>query len=338
MNKPMTEEEKAYAKAFGEEPREEDPSEAGAPEGSSGSEASGVTLGGEDGATGEGGGQEEDGAATAAEASPPQAQQAQSKELSAQALRSWEGRLKAKEAELSAAAAALEEVRKAGSAQGGGSTAPATLANGGAVEPGKTEGSDPEASEEFEGIKRDALALAEDPARFREAIANMVSDYGRDFVVSIIAALSPMVDAKACKYVDEMNGSLESLVREVIDGFSSMHRDRIASHHEDFESVVNGEEFAEWLNAMKPEEKAKVEEVLNGGSASQVVKILSQFKDSLKKPEEVTPPARTPDDEMRDKWDEDAASAVRSRSPIKLPSPRAPLSEEDEYRAAFDRS
>lgn len=206
------------------------------------------------------------------------------------------------------------------------------FADGGEVEAGEPKGgenADPDTSgDDVDSIKREAMDLAADPAKLANVLKSMVADYGRDFVVGAVALAGPLIDAKAEGYVNDVNGSLEGLISDVQAAFSGLHKSSIADAHEDFEEVIDSEAFQSWLDGLDEAAKAKAEQVIEGGSAGQVVKMLGQFKDSLKAAE--APKEPTPEDI----WAEDAATAVRGSAPVKLPT-RAPASDDDEYKRAW---
>ena len=140
-----------------------------------------------------------------------------------------------------------------------------------------------------------------------------------------------LIDAKAEGYANDFNGNLESLVSEIQQSFASMHRNAISDAHEDFEEVVEGEAFKEWLASLDEPQRVKAEQVVESGSAGQIIKLLGQFKDFVA--EKDKPKEKTPEDI----WAEDAASSIRSSSPLKLPT-RAPGSDDDEYKRAFNEA
>ena len=78
-------------------------------------------------------------------------------------------------------------------------------------------------------------------------------------------------------------------------------------------------------------QRVKAEQVVDSGSAGQIIKLLGQFKDFVA--EKDKPKEKTPEDI----WAEDAASSIRSSSPLKLPT-RAPGSDDDEYKRAFNEA
>lgn len=344
----MTEEQRAYADAFGREDGQDDSAE-----GQSGDEPTGVTLGvegagGDESAlqqapSGDAGGQGQG-------EQPPAAAKA---EMTEQSLKSWEGRLKAREAAIKAAEAKLEAERQAGIAAASDNSQPNTLAGGGAVvviDPAKPmdakpggeggdsgkAGGDPAGDDEFSGIKADAQKLAESPDRLKEAVQGAIEDYGRDFLVTLMAMFMPVIDDKAGGYVEKMNGSLSSLSSDIDSALSFIHQDRIEDAHEDVQEIAGSDEFKAWVDAMPEEEKAGAEKVMNEGSAGQIIRLLKKFKASLEANK--APPEPSPEESMRQAWDEAAASSVRSSAPIKVPAPRAKPSEEDEYAAAFNKA
>ena len=289
-----------------------------APEGDSGAEASAVTIA-------EGAGQAEPVEAAQNDEAPddtPEEKPEADEETWRQKYKTLEGKYKA---EVPAMIQKIRDLESKG--------APRTLAEGGKV--GEPEALDDPAAEQEEpapagdsidAIKSEAMDLAADPEKLNAVLKTMIEDYGREFVVGAVALAAPLIDAKAESYVNDVNGSLESLVSEIQQAFSGMHKASIADAHEDFEEVVEGEEFKKWLDSLDEAEKAKAEQVVESGSAGQVVKLLGKFKDSLKASKEPSP---------EDVWAEDAATSVRSSAPLSIPS-RAPMSDDDEYKRAFD--
>lgn len=253
---------------------------------------------------------------------------------------SWEGRLKKREEEIAAREAALAE-----------RDTPAMLADGGMVESEDEmmadgaemddPGTEPEAMSEESGaiddepaedtsmdaLMSEAREIAGSPERLEAKIAQDVADYGREYVVGYMALAMQMANAVAEPHVAAVQADLTSLIDDISGALRSMHRDTIADAHEDFEQVVSGEEFKSFLDGLPDEEKAKAAEVVENGSAGQIIKLLQTFKDSLKpKDSEPTP---------EDIWAEDAAAGVRGSAPVRLPT-RAPASPDDEYKRAWD--
>jgi len=295
-----------------------------APEGDSDTEASAVTLG--------------------ADEAPEEAPVEMAEELPADAptedpetpedtqrRKSWEGRLRKMEEDLKAREAALSERE-----------APQTLADGGKAEDGNitlAEGGNGgefetvdeladggEVGDDIESIKQEALNLAGNPDKLAQVLATMIADYGREFVVGAVALAGPLIDAKAESYASDFNGNLDGLISEIQGAFSSMHKQTIADAHEDFEELVESPEFQAFRDSLPEDQQAKADATIESGSAGAVIKLLQAFKDAKDKPREKS---------IEDAWAEDAATSVRSSSPLKVSS-RAPMSEDDEYKAAFE--
>ena len=295
-----------------------------APEGDSDTEASAVTLG--------------------ADEAPEEAPVEMAEELPADAptedpetpedtqrRKSWEGRLRKMEEDRKAREAALSERE-----------APQTLADGGKAEDGNitlAEGGNGgefetvdaladggEVGDDIESIKQEALNLAGNPDKLAQVLATMIADYGREFVVGAVALAGPLIDAKAESYASDFNGNLDGLISEIQGAFSSMHKQTIADAHEDFEELVESPEFQAFRDSLPEDQQAKADATIESGSAGAVIKLLQAFKDAKDKPKEKT---------LEDAWAEDAATSVRSSSPLKVSS-RAPMSEDDEYKAAFE--
>ena len=144
--------------------------------------------------------------------------------------------------------------------------------------------------------------------------------------VGAVALAGPLIDAKAESYASDFNGNLDGLISEIQGAFSSMHKQTIADAHEDFEDLVESPEFQAFRDSLPEDQQAKADATIESGSAGAVIKLLQAFKDAKDKPKEKT---------LEDAWAEDAATSVRSSSPLKVSS-RAPMSEDDEYKAAFE--
>ena len=299
-----------------------------APEGDSGAEASAVTLGAEEAP--------EEAPVEMAEELPADVptQEAPAEEKPVD----WEQKYKTLEGKYKAEVPALaEKVRELESRE-----APQTLADGGKAEDDTTviaEGGNGgefetvdaladggEVGDDIESIKQEALNLAGNPDKLAQVLATMIADYGREFVVGAVALAGPLIDAKAESYASDFNGNLDGLISEIQGAFSSMHKQTIADAHEDFEDLVESPEFQAFRDSLPEDQQAKADATIESGSAGAVIKLLQAFKDAKDKPKEKT---------LEDAWAEDAATSVRSSSPLKVSS-RAPMSEDDEYKAAFE--
>ena len=295
-----------------------------APEGDSGAEASAVTLGAEEAP--------EEAPVEMAEELPADAP-AEDPETpeDTQRRKSWEGRLRKMEEDLKAREAALSEREAPQTLADGGkaeddTTVIAEGGNGGEFETVDALADGGEVGDDIESIKQEALDLAGNPDKLAQVLATMIADYGREFVVGAVALAGPLIDAKAESYASDFNSNLGGLASDIQGALSSMHRQTIADAHEDFEELVESPEFQAFRDSLPEDQKAKADATIESGSAGAVIKLLQAFKDAKDKPKEKT---------LEDAWAEDAATSVRSSSPLKVSS-RAPMSEDDEYKAAFE--
>ena len=316
-----------YAKAFGAEPQDD------APEGESGDVASAVTL--NDTPTEEPETPDtEEAPAEEVPAEEPPAEEETPEET--QRRKSWEGRLRKMEEDLKAREAALAARET-----------PETLADGGKVEDeepidvAEGEGNGTVNVEDVEkyadggdvdsldSIKAEAMELAKNPEKLAAAIKSMIADYGREFVVVATAAPMVLVDSRAEEFAGNFDRALSDLAEEVKEAFDAIHRDRIEEGHEDYQDLYDP--LIEWVESMSEEEKQRAQAIIDGGMPSKIKRLYSEYKKAKEgsdKPKEKTP---------EDIWAEDAASSIRSSSPLKLPT-RAPGSDDDEYKRAFNEA
>lgn len=216
--------------------------------------------------------------------------------------KSWEGRLKAREAELAAREKAL------GVHAGEGET----MAED-AAEPASTE------------AMEEAVAKVESgELTFDQAMATLSNDFGEDFTkmlgVLIEAKAGEIAGKTADERVSKVSQQMDGLVGELVDDKARMHFESISDAHEDFMDIAASPEFKEYISAMDETQRAAAEQTIESGSARNIIKLLSNFKAAGAKAEPV-------DDESMD-----AAEGVRS-SGLKIPN--KPAASED-YEAAWN--
>lgn len=162
-----------------------------------------------------------------------------------QRLKSWEGRLKARDAELKA--------REAGGGSGGDG---ADMAEAVAV----------------------AAEAVEQGAAPDDVMATLASDFGPDFV----EAIGKLIEAKAGaiaervagEKVNPVMGTMEQLIGSLTDERQRNHFEAIADRHPDFNEVASNPAFQEWVS----QQGEAAQSVVEGGSARQVIALLDQFK------------------------------------------------------------
>jgi len=163
-----------------------------------------------------------------------------------QRLRSWEGRLKAKEAELAAREAAADT----------------------------TNVGEQQASEEAGETSGEEAAEQDDPGKA------LAEDFGEDFV----DLLKKLISKICADTVGSGVGNVEATVNQVIEELrierQENHFKRIAEAHEDFLEIVDSPEFAAWMAALTADEQAANAAIIESGSAQQIIDMLTKFKQS----------------------------------------------------------
>lgn len=273
-----------------------------------------------------------------------------------QRAKSWEGRIKKREAELAAREAELAAREAALNGEGvemaaGGKVCQKKdggkvemMAEGGEVMDDEMmpadEMTDPmtgEAPDLFaegegmaeEGMEGDVGDMAEADAApaSDDPVEQMAADYGPE----IVAAVTAIVERTVRKIVEEMGGAFASevegkiaeIMRATDEGFGMIQGEMLRSVVDDIDDVLESDEFTAWVESLPEEEKAQAQQVIDAGTPSQGIKLIKQYK------------ARSKGPSPEDVWAEDAAVAVKGKSPVRLPD-RPSMSPEDEYRAAFN--
>lgn len=204
----------------------------------------------------------------------------------------------------------------------------AQMAEGGEVEQmdemtevgDEAEAGDEDLFTEGEG-ETEAAPVSADP------IEQLAADYGPEFV----AALDGLIERRARAIVEEMGGAfaneIDGKINEILtatnEGFGMLQGEMLRSVVDDIDDVLESEEFGAWVDGLPDEEKAQAQQVIDAGLPSQGVKLIRKFKQRDTGP--------TPEDV----WAEDAAVAVKGKSPMRLPD-RPAMSPEDQYKAAFN--
>lgn len=323
----MTQDEQDYASAFDEDMQPSEvggmdpeasgsaPGESGGGDGADVAVAAATTPEGEAGADGNAGEQSagEADIAAAAEPAPP----AIDPEKEAQRLRSWEGRLKAMERELAAKAAAagkpVEEVASE------------------AIEDVSEETPNPElgmaADEVAEKVESGEMSV-------EDAMTQLADDFGPDFVKMIEMIASSKAreagEKAAGEKFGELNKTVDEIIGDIVDGKAKAHFTAIASAHPDFNDIGKSAEFSSFLEALPPEQKVEAERIRQGGSAEEIIELLTFYKSASKgtgAPQADTQPE--PEDPALD-----AAEGVRSSG---MSLPEEPKVADDDFAGAWEQ-
>lgn len=218
--------------------------------------------------------------------------------------KSWEGRLKAREAELKAREDALKAAEPS--------------------EPGETPAQEASEPAVTEAVEEAVAAVESGQMTFDQAMSALANDFGEDFT----KMLSVLIESKAAEIAGrtaddrfgKVKGELDGLVGELVNDKAKNHYESIADSHPDFMDVAASPEFRAYVEGLDETQQANAMRVIESGSARQIVKLLSDYKNTLNKVD-------APDPAM------DAAEGVRSKG-IKIPE--KPAKSED-YADAWDQ-
>ncbi len=233
----------------------------------------------------------------------------------AQRMRSWEGRLKKREEELSAREAALE----------GGEGAEAT------------DMQTTEASEQIQAVMARAAELRGSPD-LDQLVARFVEDFGIDTVavLALVGAKMAGGQAQANDSGTELSGRIDGLVEQFKDAIQSLQYSQIKTAHEDVEEISESEGFRAWRDSLDETERAGVDDAIENGTPYDVIRVLNNFKKHLADGASKDAGASGEPPMTDNSFAEDAAGAVRGSSPLRLPT-RAPANPDDEYKAAWNQ-
>lgn len=244
-----------------------------------------------------------------------------------QRLKSWEGRLKAMEAKLKAAGADTEEEQTEVVAE--------------AIEKAADATDTPAAEEQVEQV---AEQVEDGTLSVEQAMRQLSEDFGDEFVRMIEAiatakareAGTAAVDAK----VGELKGTVDEIIADISDTKTRSHFETIADKHPDFQEVGDSEEFKTYIESLPDDQKGQALDVIAGGSAKQIIKLLDGFKSAnaagakqgMGDVGELTEAKESIVDEAIDESAMDAAEGVRS-SGMRLPDQPAKA---DDYESAWN--
>ena len=225
--------------------------------------------------------------------------------------KSWEGRLKAREAELKAREDALKAKE-----------APAAADEG---TPAEEAGESPteEGAEELVQAAQDGTLTAEQAKKI------LSEDFGDDFVKMISALVEAKAGEAAEKVATEKAGgvdkTVQQLISELTDEKAKNHFETIADAHPDFMEFADGPIMEQYLQSLPEDKQAEAQQIIQSGSARQVIKLLNNVKSAL----EVKEP------EQDDSQDNAMAAAegVRSKGAMRVPE-KPKLA--DDYESAWN--
>lgn len=253
-----------------------------------------------------------------------------------QRLRSWEGRLKAMQKQLDAAAPA--EADEAGQPNEDPADGPAAVAAE-AIETAGEQSNDPAKEQETEAI---AEKVESGEMTAEAAMKQLAEDFGEDFVkmIEVIATAKAKEagTAAATEQVANLGRTVDEIIDDIVDAKAKAHFKSITAKHPDFAELAVDAQFQSYVDGLEDEAKQDAVRVVTGGNADEICALLDGYKATLASPEEVkeveSVKAEIKEDPALDQSMDDA-EGVRS-SGMRLPE--APMGAADDYEAAWAKA
>ena len=235
--------------------------------------------------------------------------------------KSWRGRLSALEAELKARKAELDE-REAGFKRGHDDT------EGGDMDETHDKMHGEGAAEVIDAVQDAVESVQSGEVSAETAMAQLAEDFGADFAALIGKLIDSRASEIAARVTGEKLGTVSKSVDDIISGLNSAaardHFEAIADAHPDFNTLPGSPLLEAYLSSLDEAACAEARKAIEGGSARQVIKLLTAAKahDANKSRGQKDDPAM------------DAAEGVRSTG-MKLPEKPATSSEYESAWGAF---
>lgn len=230
-----------------------------------------------------------------------------------QRAKSWEGRLRAREAEIAARERALAEREQAAAEQP-------------AAEPAAEEeaANTPEAVEDR--VEEVTAAVQDGSMTAAEALKTLESDFGEEFAQTLAALVQATAAEAASKIVAERvtpmeerlgqaDNAVATIIADIKDDRQRQHFEAISAAHPDFAEIAESEMMKSYLDSLSQADREKADKVVAVGSARDIIKLL----DAVKKAAEEAEDAASEQDAAVEAAATDA-EGVRSRG-LRLPEP-----------------
>ena len=213
--------------------------------------------------------------------------------------KSWEGRLRKREEELAAREAELKAMKE-------------RPAGGEAAAEGEPVSEEMAEMESPQGDTDDGMENFQSP---EQAVAWATENFGPEFV----KVIDMIVEARLKSGMGDVDGRMSELLQAIQDRDVRDHFREISRAHPDFLAVVKSPEFDEWRGSH--EQAGHYGQVMQDGSADDVIAMLQAFKDSQHQVDGTI-------------VDDDAADGVRSTG-AGLVLPEEAQGVADDYMASF---
>jgi hypothetical protein len=166
---------------------------------------------------------------------------------------------------------------------------------------------------------------------YDEAVSSLTGDFGEDFVKLIQVVAQGATKGEVETSTADLRDKIDGITEGVKGAFGQLHKEMISSVHDDFEQVAGSEEFRAYIESLPEAEKAKAMQVIEQGTAREIVNLLTAFKKTLT--------TEGNDNARYDSAALDAAAGVRSaggRAPSLGGDTKAAGGEVDRFRAGFN--
>lgn len=140
---------------------------------------------------------------------------------------------------------------------------------------------------------------------------------------TVLKAVDGLIKHRTKKLLAPIQEQVAPLAKQSEEQASAQHFGQIATAHKDWSEVVNGDKFKAWVEAMPTYRRGGAKDVLDQGSAQDVVGLIGDFK----KESGYTPPA------TEDADDDIAVPGHRSGGPK---AGATPTGDENDFSAGFN--
>ena len=163
--------------------------------------------------------------------------------------------------------------------------------------------------------------------------------------------INELINSRVNAALDEVNSLVDKrvtpLAQQVESTGTSSHFDAIAAAHPDWETIVNGADFALWQASLSPYARSAVEHTIASGTATEIIAMFDEFKQGQGKTKTPTTPkakpvthASTP--ATQSNIDDIVAKAVKAALAVpasRNSTPKSPrVIDKDDFDAAFDEA
>lgn len=175
--------------------------------------------------------------------------------------KSWEGRLRAREAELKA----REDALRGGSGDG----------DGDGDDSGEPESPAEAVEDAIESVQSGEMTA-------EQALSSLAADFGDEFASMLGVLVRSVAKQEASSATEERVGAVKQSVEDVVAG---IHDERVQRHfeaimdkHPDFLEIAEGDAIQGYLDSLGADERVKAEETIAKGSAKAINQLLDAVK------------------------------------------------------------